>query len=69
MLALLNLYCHGYVATPIIETCNQHGLFTLLDKNKVSARKVQKFCNGPTKINSSAELLERKGQIDLTPQE
>jgi acyl transferase domain-containing protein/enoyl-CoA hydratase/carnithine racemase/acyl carrier protein len=31
MLERLNAYFHGYVATPIIETCRQHGLFKILD--------------------------------------
>ncbi|HET8774116.1 MAG TPA: polyketide synthase, partial [Thermoanaerobaculia bacterium] len=38
MLDLLNLYCHGYVATPIIEAFRQHGLFDLLGTGKFRRR-------------------------------
>src|SRR5689334_8014379 len=31
MLDLLNLFCHGYVATPLIEACRRRGLFGALD--------------------------------------
>ena len=30
MHAQLNLYCHGYVAVPILEACAKQGLFKLL---------------------------------------
>ncbi|NVO09902.1 MAG: SDR family NAD(P)-dependent oxidoreductase [Bacteroidales bacterium] len=39
MLKLLNLYCDGYVATPIIEACQKYGLFKLLENNKFRKRK------------------------------
>src|SRR5215470_14186228 len=31
MTYLANSYCHGYVATPIVEACRRRGLFKLLD--------------------------------------
>ena len=34
MLSLLNLYCHGYVAIPILESCAKRGLFKLLNVQK-----------------------------------
>jgi polyketide synthase PksN len=38
MLSLINMYCHGYVATPIIEACYKQGFFSLLDKKKCQKR-------------------------------
>ena len=38
MLVLSSLYCLGHVATPVIEACEQHGLFKLLDSCEFRAR-------------------------------
>ena len=32
MLELINRYCHGYVAIPVILACKQKGLFDLLEQ-------------------------------------
>ena len=33
MLDLSTYYCHGYVAAPIVEACQQRGLFKLFDNH------------------------------------
>ncbi|HEX6095134.1 MAG TPA: GNAT family N-acetyltransferase, partial [Thermoanaerobaculia bacterium] len=38
MLDLLNLLCHGYVATPIVEALRRHGLFELLETGSFRRR-------------------------------
>ncbi|HET8772274.1 MAG TPA: class I SAM-dependent methyltransferase, partial [Thermoanaerobaculia bacterium] len=38
MLDLLNLFCHGYVATPLIEACRRRGLFGALDAHVFRGR-------------------------------
>jgi hypothetical protein len=38
MTALSTFYCHGYVTTPLVEACQQRGLFTLLDRREFRDR-------------------------------
>lgn len=35
MLELLNHYQHGFVATPVILACKQHGLFDILSRRQI----------------------------------
>ncbi|AEA66026.1 hypothetical protein [Burkholderia gladioli] len=35
MLEVINRYCHGYVAVPVIVACRAHGLFELLEQQGV----------------------------------
>ena len=66
MLDLLNLYCHGYVATPIIEAFRRHGLFELLGTGSFRRRDwlIRKVRANAGYLTAALHALESLGWLE-----
>lgn len=60
------LYCHGYVVTPIIEACQKHGLFQLLDNNRFRKRNdlVRELKANESYLTLALQALESLGWVE-----
>src|SRR5260370_42133318 len=66
MLNLATLYCYGYVATPIVEACEQRGLFKLLDSREFRERTwlIQELEANAGYFTIALEALESLGWLE-----
>ncbi len=65
MLSKLNMYCHGYVAIPVIDACRKHGLFTILQPTKPTSFStiVKKLKPNPGYLRIALHMLESLGWV------
>src|SRR5262245_52901675 len=69
MLEIFNRYCHGYVAVPVMLSCRNHGLFTLLGDNQPrSLEQITKsLAANSGHLQAAFRLLESLGWLNRGP--
>ena len=62
----LRAYCHGYVATPVIEACERRGLFRLLDSREFQRREllIAELRASPGHFTLALQALESLGWLE-----
>lgn len=68
MLTVINRYCHGYVAVPVIVACVKKGLFDRINERPSSFQELaDEFCANSGNLAVALLLLESMGWISRTP--